>query len=129
MNCNDTKNIAVAARFVRKIILALSRGTNVHHAGRRAVAFNGRRPWHRTLATEVDTRLNDAKFEQVLREGAGLTATTEATADRDNVSPKPLAQPGRRRANEPKKDSIVDAYLTFKHMRRFIELEQSHKPY
>lgn len=91
---------------------------NIQLTARRAVALNGRRPWHRTLATEVDTRANDAAFMQTLREDAGLTPATEQSANPKDVSPKPLAQPGRRRVNEPKKDSIVDAYLTFKHMRK-----------
>jgi len=82
--------------------------------GRRAIALNGRQPWLRTLATEVDTRANDVAFEAALNERAGLAPTSEKQAGSKDVS---LAQLGRRKA---KKDSVVDAYLTFKHMRRSL---------
>lgn len=89
-----------------------------NHTGRRAFALNNRRPWCRTLATEVDTRANDAAFEDALRDGAGLTAKA-AIADPRDMSPKPLQQPTQRRRSGPKRDPILESYLTFKHMREF----------
>ena len=103
------------------------------HLGRRAFALNNRRPWCRTLATEVDTRANDAAFEDALRDGAGLTGKA-AIADPRDMSPKPLQQPTQRRRSGPKRDPILESYLTFKHMREFddymsLHCLQSHMSY
>lgn len=71
-------------------------------SGRQALALQGRKTWHRSYAIEADTKANDVAQE------AGQAAIAEL-----------LKPPPRKRSYEPQR-SVVESYLSFKHMREFL---------